>query len=124
MGRKEEIIARIRESAIDDFIQKGLNGASMERIANKADISKRTLYKYYANKDLIFDDIINMLLDSFCTFSQFTYSKETPLEAQIEKIIDTKVELITSANYLKISKLVLSELLKSKSLNKKHLEKF
>lgn len=124
MGRKEEITARIQESAIEEFIQKGLNSASMESIANNADVSKRTLYKYYPNKDEIFDDIINLLLESFCTYSSFSYSKETPLESQLENIIQTKIELITSEEYVKISKLVLSELLKSKSLSEKHLQQF
>lgn len=124
MGRKEEITIRIQEAAIEEFIEKGVISASMENIANRAEVSKRTLYKYYPNKDEIFDDIISLLLESFCTYSGFIYKKDIPIEDQLDNIIQHKVELITSENYIKISKLVLSELLKSKKPSQKHLEQF
>lgn len=124
MGRKEEITAKIQSSAIEEFIKKGLSSASMENIAKNADISKRTLYKYYRNKEHIFDDIITLLLNSFSDYSDYSYSKDISIDLQLEQIIQNKIDLIVNDNYLKISKLVLSELLKSKSLSEKHLEQF
>jgi len=124
MAKKEEITAKIIEASIEEFITKGLNSASMENIAKLALVSKRTLYKYFSNKDEIFDAIVGELLDSFCRYADFTYSKAHPLEEQLQNIVNTKVELITSDENMKLSKLVISELLKSKKLNEQHLIKF
>ncbi|OUR95810.1 hypothetical protein A9Q84_15020 [Halobacteriovorax marinus] len=124
MGRKEEIKEKILSASVEEFISKGLNAASMEQIAKSADVSKRTLYKYYPSKDQIFDAIVSDLLVFFCQYSNFNYVSELSIEEQIEDIIETKVELITSDEYIKISKLVLSELLKSKQLNQDHLASF
>lgn len=124
MGRKEEITQKIVQAAIDEFIKKGLTSASMENIAKQAMISKRTLYKYFSNKDEIFDAIVSELLASFCQYANFTYSTELPLKEQLQSIVNSKVELITSEENMKLSKLVISELLKSKKLSQEHLIKF
>jgi TetR/AcrR family transcriptional regulator of autoinduction and epiphytic fitness len=124
MRRKEEITARIQESAINEFILKGLISASMENISKNADVSKRTLYKYYPNKDKIFDDIVSLLLDSVCGLSNICYSSEISIGEQLQDIIDTKIDLLTSDDYVKISKLVLSELIKSRPLSEKHFNQF
>lgn len=124
MGRKEDITARIQASAIEEFIQKGLDSGSMESIAKNADVSKRTLYKYYPNKDAIFDDIIQMLLESFKTYAKFPYDKNMSIEEQLDNILHAKIELVTSEEYIKISKLVLSEILKDKKLSEDHLNQF
>jgi len=121
MTRKEEITAKIQNAAIKEFVKKGFTPASMENIAKIAEVSKRTLYKYYPNKDAIFDSIISFILESFAKFTKITYSKEKEIEEQLESIINAKVELLTSEKYTQISKMVLSELLKSKKLNEAHL---
>lgn len=40
------------------FIAKGYEGASMEEIATRAGVSKQTLYKHFADKDRLFEEIV------------------------------------------------------------------
>jgi TetR/AcrR family transcriptional regulator of autoinduction and epiphytic fitness len=124
MARKEEITTKIVQASIEEFMAKGLNSASMENIAKLALVSKRTLYKYFSNKDEIFDVIVSELLESFCQYANFNYKKDLPIAEQLQNIVNTKIELITSDENMKLSKLVISELLKSKKLNDQHLLKF
>ena len=124
MSRREDITERILSASVDEFILKGLNSASMENIAKVAVVSKRTLYKYYSNKDEIFDQIISKLLETFSKHYNFKYSPDISIEDQLTGIINIKVNHMTSEDYMKISKLILSELLKSKELSIEHLEEF
>jgi len=124
MGRKEEITSRIQAAALKEFVRKGVNSSTMEHIAKSAGITKRTLYKYYPNKGIIYDELIDMLLDSFDAFSDFTYSGEIQIEEQLQEIIDTKVALLVSDNYQNVSKLLSIELLKSNPPKEKHLQRF
>lgn len=124
MAKKDEITKNIIEAGIQEFMAKGLDSASMESIAKVAQVSKRTLYKYFPSKESIFDALIEELLNAFCGFTPVVYSKTESLEEQIKKIVDIKVELLTSENYINISKLVLSEVLKSKKLDESHIQKF
>lgn len=124
MGRKEDIIESIVTASIDEFLAKGLDMASMENISKNAGISKRTLYKYFANKNVIYDHIIEILLDSFSHFKLIPFSKDQNIEDQLDQIIDKKVEHITNPGYLRISKMVLSELLKGREIKPDHMAKF
>lgn len=124
MSRKEELESKIIEAAILEFLKRGLESGSMENIASVAEVSKRTLYKYYPNKESIFDAIIEKLLSAVCGFIPVAYLKSETIEKQLCKIIDHKADLMTSVEYMDISRLVLSEVMKGRKLEDKHLERF
>ena len=52
---KEARRAEILDAALAEFLAKGFNGASMERIARQARASKETLYAWFKNKEALFD---------------------------------------------------------------------
>ncbi len=62
----EEIVTtgdRIKYTAHDLFMQFGLKSVSMDDIATKLGISKKTIYQFYADKDALVDDVIKSVLD-------------------------------------------------------------
>lgn len=124
MIKKEELEKKIIEAAVLEFMARGLDSGSMENIASVAEVSKRTLYKYYPNKEAIFEAIVEKLLASVCGFIPAPYAKSESIDKQLSKIIDHKAELMTSVEYMNISRLVLSEVLKGRKLQPKHLERF
>src|ERR1700723_2193196 len=48
----------IREAAIGVFLASGYNGATMEEIAVRAEVSKQTVYKHFADKRNLFAEIV------------------------------------------------------------------
>ncbi len=56
--KKEKTRQNIITIAIDLFKTQGIEETTMERIANDADVSKRTLYKYFKSKEAIISDFI------------------------------------------------------------------
>jgi TetR/AcrR family transcriptional regulator of autoinduction and epiphytic fitness len=124
MSTKEEIIPRIQKAALDEFIQRGVEASSMERILKAAKTTKRTLYKYYPNKKAIFNEIITLLLERFDAYSNYKYSNDISIEEQIDNIIKTKIELMLNDDYIKISKLLNIELIKSNPIDESHFLKF
>ena len=124
MSKKEELESKMIEAAVLEFLARGLESGSMENIAKEAEVSKRTLYKYFPNKEAIFDAIIEKLLLAVCGFIPTPYSKNESIETQLTKIIEYKAELMTSTEYMNISRLVLSEIMKGRRLEQKHLERF
>ena len=56
--QKEEVRARILQSALDEFEKYGFSGAKMLRIARGARVATGNLYRYFKNKDDIFDEIV------------------------------------------------------------------
>ena len=125
MGRKEENTKKILDAAIIEFLDKGMNSATMEGIASGAGLTRRTLYKYFPQKELIFDAIVERLLTLFeTTMPQLIYSSDKEIKNQIFEVASSKVELMCSEEYIHIAKLVIGELLKSKKIKEEFLIKF
>ncbi|MFH2094329.1 MAG: TetR/AcrR family transcriptional regulator [Bacteroidota bacterium] len=56
---------KILIAAEEEFIQKGMSGARMQEIANRAGINKALLHYYYRSKDKLFLAVFKMALSTF-----------------------------------------------------------
>ena len=56
---------KIKEAARIVFIRKGMAGARMQEIADKAGINKAMLHYYYRSKEKLFQTIFKEILDAF-----------------------------------------------------------
>jgi AcrR family transcriptional regulator len=61
---------RIFESATEIFIEKGMDGARMQDIANHAGINKALLHYYYRSKEHLFEAVFEKL--ATVMFSRFS----------------------------------------------------
>lgn len=78
---KIETQQKILDAAREIFIEKGLEGARMQEIADRAGINKALLHYYFRSKDQLFDAIFQDTLQRFIPqFAQIMKTKETPLE--------------------------------------------
>ncbi|MBO9554602.1 TetR family transcriptional regulator [Cellulomonas sp.] len=57
--------ARILAAAADEFAERGLAGARVDRIAERASANKQRLYAYFTSKDLLFDAVVEHRIDQF-----------------------------------------------------------
>ncbi|OLQ75731.1 TetR family transcriptional regulator [Photobacterium proteolyticum] len=117
--KKENIIL----AAIDIFTEKGLEQASMEAISKKAEVSKRTLYKYYPTKESLFSAIIERLLSNVSVVSQIPFNPEVPVKAQLTAMARKKVELLCCPHFISLARMVLSECMSSSDSATLMLEK-
>ena len=53
---------RLLLAAIDEFAERGLAGARIDRIAERADANKRLIYAYFGSKDDLFDAALEHML--------------------------------------------------------------
>lgn len=49
---------RILDSALQTFLREGFQGATMERVAEDAEVSKQTLYNYFVDKEDLFAALV------------------------------------------------------------------
>lgn len=62
MTEKQRQIVR---GALSAFLQYGYSGASMDKVASEAGVSKQTVYSYYKDKDSLFIAIVEDLMGRF-----------------------------------------------------------
>lgn len=56
--QKDEVRERIQAAALAIFAEQGFRGATMAAIAERAELAVANLYRYYKNKDALFDAVI------------------------------------------------------------------
>ena len=74
---------KIFEAATEVFIEKGMDGARMQDIANHAGINKALLHYYYRTKDHLFDAVFQMIAAKI--FAKFApvFDEKLSLEEKI-----------------------------------------
>lgn len=106
----------ILDAAIKEFQEQGFPAARVNRIAELAEVSKRTLYKHFASKDVLFQAITDILLDEIAAAPKLGYRPETPLPQQLTAAVQDYVRHLTGAHYMGLNRLVMSELLRNQDL--------
>ena len=70
--KKQAII----DAAKQEFQDKGFQHASMDNIAQSADVSKRTVYNHFASKEILFEVIACEMIKMICLFDEIKYDKK------------------------------------------------
>ncbi|WP_435768909.1 TetR/AcrR family transcriptional regulator [Nocardioides sp. SYSU DS0651] len=61
-SKAERTRARLREIALRHFVEHGVDGANVPRIAAEAGVTERTFYRHFATKDeVLFGDLVTRL---------------------------------------------------------------
>ncbi len=55
---KDDVQRRIAAAALEEFCARGFRSATMAAIARAAGISTGNIYRYYENKEVLFDDVV------------------------------------------------------------------
>lgn len=92
--------AEILDAAVLAFTELGFDRASMDYIAEKATASKRTVYNHFASKELLFNAVITRFIQDAAEQKQIKYDADTPLEEQLYRFADLKINLSTSPEQL------------------------
>ncbi len=114
----------ILDAAIEEFQLHGYALTSIDRIAERAKVSKRTVYNHFKNKEELFREILNCLLKVACAANSIVYESKMPLEKQLKFFIKTQINNFSRAETLKLARLVLVELIRSPALSQDAFQEF
>lgn len=91
---------RIFDAARELFVQKGLDGAKMQEIADRAGINKALLHYYYRTKEKLFEMVVKAVINrAFPAVRQLLESEE-PLEQKIIRFVDFYIDLISRNTFV------------------------
>ncbi|GAB4383774.1 TetR/AcrR family transcriptional regulator [Albidovulum sp.] len=106
----------ILDAAIREFREQGFPAARVNRIADLAGVSKRTLYKHFESKELLFAAITDILLDEIAALPKLHFRPGQPLREQLIAAVRNYVAHLTGEQYMGLNRLVMSELLRDQEL--------
>lgn len=81
----------ILAAAIAAFCQDGFDAVSMDRIADDAGVSKRTVYNHFRSKDALFRAVVAALIERARSLKNIDWDPALPLEAQLAAFARAKL---------------------------------
>lgn len=94
----------ILEGAIDVFIEYGYELASMDKIAETADVSKRTVYNHFGSKEQLFQAVLDDFLSQRQQLKSQPYDPAKPLGEQLLAFAQAEIFLIGTPRTVGISR--------------------
>lgn len=92
--KKDNTEERILEAAKDVFVSKGMEGARMQEIADKAGINKALLHYYFRTKERLFEAILSEIIKvAFPKLSGILQSDKS-IVTKIEEVVDAYIDLL------------------------------
>jgi TetR/AcrR family transcriptional regulator len=91
---------KIYEAARKIFIQKGMEGARMQEIADEAGINKALLHYYFRSKENLFNAIFKDIFSRFMLKTRESILSDIPDKEKILGMIDNYVDLIHANPYV------------------------
>lgn len=106
----------ILDAAIAEFRADGYEATSMDRIAARAAVSKRTVYNHFASKDLLFTSMLLSLLEQGEGETPPTYRRDVPVRRQLTALVQGKLRLLHRADFIDLARVAITAGLHSPGL--------
>ena len=85
----------------------------MDRIAEVAGVSKRTVYNHFPSKEALFSMILEELWERSVASDALPYRADQPLQAQLLQLLGQKLELLSDANFIDLARVAMAEVIHS-----------
>ena len=95
-------------AAIEEFLAAGYDATSMDRIAARANVSKRTVYNHFPSKEALFAAILHQLWDATQDGDTPSYRADTPLRAQLLDLLERKLRLLHEESFLSLARVAIA----------------
>lgn len=106
----------ILKAALREFDARGFRETSMDRIAQTAQVSKRTVYNHFASKDALFDVITAELSERVQRVTDYRYDPTRPIDQQLRSIGEQMLDMLAAPSFVSLAKVALAEMLHSPDL--------
>lgn len=95
-------------AAIEEFLAAGFDATSMDRIAARASVSKRTVYNHFPSKEALFAAILRRLWEASHAGEAPAYSAGEPLRAQLLELLLRKLSLLNDEAFLSLARVAIA----------------
>jgi AcrR family transcriptional regulator len=94
MEPQERIVIKAHEL----FMRYGIRSVSMDEVANHLGMSKKTIYQFYADKDALVEDVIDMQLSANQSECNMHKLKSENAIHEVFMAVDMMLEVLTNIN--------------------------
>ena len=91
---------KIFDAAHEVFTQKGMDGAKMQEIADRAGINKALLHYYYRSKEKLYETVARAIIGKALPAIRQVIESDQPLEDKLRRFIETYIDIISKNTFI------------------------
>jgi TetR/AcrR family transcriptional regulator of autoinduction and epiphytic fitness len=116
VGRSAQKRQAVIDAALAEFKDKGFVGASMDAIAERAQVSKRTVYNHFASKELLFNEVTGSFWVQTKQAASLQFDASRDVAEQLLQIARSVWTVYQSETLIEQARIVLAELIRQPEL--------
>lgn len=120
MIKREAIISAAKSA----FIEHGVQGTSMDKLSELAQVSKRTVYNHFENKEVLVMHIMADMWRKATVQLDFTYQPNMPLHEQLTAILLAEATIFSSQEHIDLSRVAFGHFLYNTEALTKEMDRF
>jgi TetR/AcrR family transcriptional regulator of autoinduction and epiphytic fitness len=117
--KRQSIIA----AAMEEFRDRGYDGSSMDRIAEIAGASKRTVYNHFPSKEELFHAVIDRFGAQMHSLKLIRYDAARSLEEQLSEFADAELAVVKDHAWMGFIKVLLTVFMRDPALAQKAMSR-
>ena len=117
--KREDILS----GAIDEFKEHGYTAARTSRIAKRAGVSSRTLYKHFEGKEALFAAIMDKFFKMAGFSSELVLDENRSLREQLIETVEQFIDSINDESMLTLNRIAMVEFMRDRELAGRVIEK-
>jgi TetR/AcrR family transcriptional regulator of autoinduction and epiphytic fitness len=116
LTRSELKRAAVLDAAMLEFQAKGFKATSMDDIAKRAEVSKRTVYNHFPSKEALFSAIMLKMMALLCNFEHVCYSTDVDLAEQLTQLAQYEIAQLQNEGFMATARVIIAEVIHSPAL--------
>nr|VVV05826.1 Nucleoid occlusion factor SlmA [Aliivibrio wodanis] len=118
LTRSQQKHLDIINAAKEEFIEHGFLAANMDRITSSAEVSKRTLYRHFESKEVLFESVLTIINDSVNENVSYQFDEEKSTEEQLNDIAYKEIEILYQIYGISLARTIVMEFLRQPDMAK------
>ena len=121
-SRAERKATEILEAATAVFREEGYDTTSMDRIAERAGASKRTVYNHFGSKEALFQAVVADSMEKMAALKAVVWDPSRTLESQLEDFARAKSVIAADPDFVGLLRVVLGVFIREPQLAREAMQ--
>lgn len=118
LTRSQQKHLDIITAAKAEFIEYGFLAANMDRITASAEVSKRTLYRHFESKEVLFESVLTIINNDVNENVSYQFDEKKTTEEQLNTIAYKEIDVLYNTYGIALARTIVMEFLRQPEMAK------
>jgi TetR/AcrR family transcriptional regulator of autoinduction and epiphytic fitness len=108
-------------AALESFQKEGFHGTSMDAVAERANVSKRTVYNHFPSKDVLFDVVTDHQWSLLVPDGEVLPARDLPVEERLRELASRRLEVLLRPDLVGLVRTIMGDAVRMPELGRAYV---